>query len=131
MEVLYSLDLTSERGLDLVLLANKLKRDSVQRVTTRAEAKKAALVESEEALVVSEEQPSARPIEAVLSSNVASSSAGSSSVASSQKSDPQSIESVGSSSKGSELMSLDVCRGKGDLAVILSLVLVKQLLVVR
>ena len=140
MEVLYSLDLTSERGVDLVLLANKLKRASVQRVTTRAEAKKAALVESEEALVV---QPSARPIGAVLSSNVASSSAGSSKVTSSQKSKPieavvssnvasskagsskmassqtsgpQSIETVGSSSKGSELVSLDVCRGKGDLA---------------
>ena len=47
---------------------------------------------------------------------MASSSAGSSKVASSQKSGPQSIETVGSSSKGSELMSLDVCRGKGDLA---------------
>ena len=87
VEVLYSLDLTSERGVDLVLLANKLKREDVLRVTTRSEAKKAALVEQEDALVISKEKPIARPIEAVVSSSVAS-----------------------------DLMSLDVCRGESDLA---------------
>ena len=87
VEVLYSLDLTSERGVNLVLLANKLKGENVLRVTTRSEVKKAALVEQEDALVVSQEKPIARPIEAVVGSSVAS-----------------------------ELMSLDVGRGESDLA---------------
>ena len=70
VEVLYSLDLTSERGVDLVLLANKLKRENVLRVTTRAEAKEAALLEKKEAQVVSEEKPVARPIEAAVVDSV-------------------------------------------------------------
>ena len=88
VEVLYSLDLTSERGVDLVLLANKLKRENVLRVTTRSEAKKAALVEKQEALVVSQEKPVARPIEAAVVDSVVC-----------------------------DLMSLDECRGESDLAV--------------
>ena len=87
VEVLYSLDLTSERGVDLVLLANKLKRENVLRVTTRSEAKKAALVEKQEALVVSQEKPVARPIEAAVVDSVVC-----------------------------DLMSLDECRGESDLA---------------
>ena len=86
-EVLYSLDLTSDRGVDLVKLANSLKGRDILRVTTRAEAKKAALVVEQEALVVSQEKPVARPIEAAAVDCVVS-----------------------------ELMSLDECRGEGDLA---------------
>ena len=42
-EVLYGLDLTSERGLDLVLMANRLEQaKGVMRVTTRSEAKEAS-----------------------------------------------------------------------------------------
>ena len=38
-EVLYSLNLKSQRGLELVLLANKPEQREVLRVTTRAQAK--------------------------------------------------------------------------------------------
>ena len=66
VEVLYSLDLTSERGVALVLLANQLKGVNVLRVVTRAEAKGAALLEKKKAQVISEEKPVARPIEAAV-----------------------------------------------------------------
>ena len=56
-EVLYGLDLKSERGLDLVLMANRLEQAKVMRVTTRSETKKDSLREKEEAKVVAEEQP--------------------------------------------------------------------------
>ena len=61
-EVLYGLDLKSERGLDLVLMANRLEQDKleqakVMRVTTRSVAKSDSLREKEEAKVVAEEQP--------------------------------------------------------------------------
>ena len=38
-EVLYSLNFKSQRGLKLVLLANKLEQREMLRVTTRAQAK--------------------------------------------------------------------------------------------
>ena len=69
-EVLYGLDLTSERGLDLVLMANRLEQaKGIRRVTTRSEAKEASQREEEEAKVVSVEQPSVKPIEAELMSS--------------------------------------------------------------
>ena len=69
-EVLYGLDLTSERGLDLVLMANRLEQTKgVLRVTTRSEAKEASQREEEEAKVVSVEQPSVKPIEAEVMSS--------------------------------------------------------------
>ena len=69
-EVLYGLDLTSERGLDLVLMANRLEQaKGIMRVTTRSEAKEASQREEEEAKVVSVEQPSVKPIEAEVMSS--------------------------------------------------------------
>ena len=68
-EVLYGLDLKSERGLDLVLMANRLEQARVRRVTTRSEAKETSQREDEEAKVVSEEQPSVKPVEVDLMSS--------------------------------------------------------------
>ena len=61
-EVLYSLDLQSQRGLELVLIANKIHQKEVLRVTTRAQAKEKLQIEEEEAIVVAEEGPSIKPI---------------------------------------------------------------------
>ena len=61
-EVLYGLDLMSTRGLELVLMAHRLKPVDVLRVTTRSEAKEASQREEEEANVVAEEQPIVRPV---------------------------------------------------------------------
>ena len=61
-EVLYSLDLQSQRGLKLVLIANKIDQKEVLRVTTRAQAKEKLQIEEEEAIVVAEERPSIKPI---------------------------------------------------------------------
>ena len=68
-EVLYGLDLKSERGLDLVLMANRLEQARVRRLTTRSEAKETSQREEEEAKVVSEEQPSVKPVEVDLMSS--------------------------------------------------------------
>ena len=68
-EVLYGLNLKSERGLDLVLMANRLEQARVRRVTTRSEAKETSQREDEEAKVVSEEQPSVKPVEVDLMSS--------------------------------------------------------------
>ena len=61
-EVLYGLDLTSERGLDLVLMANQLEQSLVKRVVTRSEARKESSEGRETAKVVAKEQPVARPV---------------------------------------------------------------------
>ena len=59
-EVLYGLDLKSERGLDLVLMANRLGQSAVMRVTTRSEARQESLEEKENAKVVAKEKPVVR-----------------------------------------------------------------------
>ena len=51
-EVLYGLDLKSERGLDLVLMVNRLEQARVRRVTTRSEAEETSKREEEDAQVV-------------------------------------------------------------------------------
>ena len=56
-EVLYGLDLKSARGLDLVILANRLGQAGVNRVTTRAEGRQRTVDESETADVVDREKP--------------------------------------------------------------------------
>ena len=56
-EVLYGLDLKSERGLDLVLMANRLGQPDVLRVTTRSEAKQETSDKEENAKVVAKEKP--------------------------------------------------------------------------
>ena len=59
-EVLYGLNLKSARGLDLVILANRLGQAGVNRVTTRAEGKRQAAEESEAAEIVAREKPKVR-----------------------------------------------------------------------
>ena len=59
-EVLYGLDLTSERGLDLVLMANRLEQSLVRRVVTRSEARQESLEEKENAKTVAKEKPKAK-----------------------------------------------------------------------
>ena len=61
-EVLYSLNLKSQRGLELVLLANKLEQKDVLRVTTRAQAKEDSQSERADAKVVAEEDPNVKPL---------------------------------------------------------------------
>ena len=56
-EVLYGLKLRSPRGLDLVILANRIGEAEVKRVTTRAEAKQEASREKETAETVASEKP--------------------------------------------------------------------------
>ena len=56
-EVLYGIDLRSERGLQLVLMANEKKDEEVLRVTTRAKAKEREAEEKENERVVAIEQP--------------------------------------------------------------------------
>ena len=61
-EVLYGLKLRSPRGLDLVILANRLDEAEVKRVTTRAEAKQQASEERETARVVGVERPNVKAV---------------------------------------------------------------------
>ena len=56
-EVLYGLDLKSERGLDLVIRANKLGQAGVLRVTTRSEGRQETSTREENAEVVAREEP--------------------------------------------------------------------------
>ena len=56
-EVLYGLDLKSTRGLDLVILANKMSQSGVLRVTTRARSKQEAQEEKQAAEEVAYEKP--------------------------------------------------------------------------
>ena len=58
-EVLYS---KSQRGLELVLLANKLEQREVVRVTTRAQAKENCQREKEEAKEIAVEMPTITPV---------------------------------------------------------------------
>ena len=61
-EVLYSLNLQSQRGLELVLIANRVEQKEVLRVTTRAQSKKEVKEQEEEAVAVAEEVPSVNPL---------------------------------------------------------------------
>ena len=61
-EVLYGLKLRSPRGLDLVILANRLGEVEVRRVTTRAEAKRETSEEEENARVVEVEKPKVKTV---------------------------------------------------------------------
>ena len=54
-EVLYSLDLQSQRGLELVLVANKVDQKEVLSVTTRSQAKQEVKEQEEEAVTIAEE----------------------------------------------------------------------------
>ena len=61
-EVLYGLDLKTERGLQLVLIANKRGQPEVLRVTTRSEAGKEAAEKAEEERVVAVEKPKVKSV---------------------------------------------------------------------
>ena len=61
-EVLYSLDLQSDRGLKLVLLVNKIDQTEVLRVTTRAQTQKQIQEEEEEVVAAAQEEPRAKPL---------------------------------------------------------------------
>ena len=61
-EVLLSLDLKSERGLQLVLLANGVEQVDVARVTTRAQAKANSQEEKEEEVSIAECRPNVKPL---------------------------------------------------------------------
>ena len=63
-EILYGLNLKSPRGLDLVILANKLSQAEVLRVTTRSEGRQEALEESKTADVVDREKPKIKAVDA-------------------------------------------------------------------
>ena len=63
-EVLYGLDLKSARGLDVVILANKLSQAGVNRVTTRSMGRQEALEEKETAELVASEEPKVRTVDA-------------------------------------------------------------------
>ena len=60
--MLYSLNLKSQRGLELVLLANKLEQKEVLKVTTRAQAKETSKAEEEEARQTALENPITTPL---------------------------------------------------------------------
>ena len=61
-EVLYSLDLLSVRGLELVLLVNKVERADVLRVTTRTQAQNEKKELEEEETAAARERPRAKPL---------------------------------------------------------------------
>ena len=61
-EVIYSLKLTSERGLRLVMQANGLQCNDVKRVITRAQARVNSKVEQKEAVIIVAECPVVTPI---------------------------------------------------------------------
>ena len=61
-EVLFSLDLRSPRGLDLVILVNKLGQGGVLRVTTRSESRQETLDKEENAKVVAQERPKVKSL---------------------------------------------------------------------
>ena len=61
-EVLYSLDLQSQRGLELVLIANRVDQKEVLRVTTRAQAREDEKEQEEEAIAAAVEEPRAKPL---------------------------------------------------------------------
>ena len=61
-EVLYSLDLRSQRGLDLVVLMNKVDPKTVLRVTTRAQSKADRQEEEKEMAEIARDRPKAKPL---------------------------------------------------------------------
>ena len=61
-EVLYSLDLKSARGLDLVILVNRLGQSGINRVTTRAMGRQEAQEAKETAEVVDWEKPQVKAV---------------------------------------------------------------------
>ena len=61
-EVLYSLNLQSKRGLELVLLVNKVNQKDVLRVTTHAQVREEGQKQKEEALAAALEVPRAKPL---------------------------------------------------------------------
>ena len=65
-EVLYSLDLQSERGLNLVLMVNKVDQAEVKRVTTRAQSKADKQEEKENAMAAAKENPSAKSLTTIV-----------------------------------------------------------------
>ena len=65
-EVLYSLDLQSERGLKLVLMVNEVEPKEVLRVTTRAQAKSEREEQAEEALILEQEVPKPVSVESTV-----------------------------------------------------------------
>ena len=64
-EVLYGLDLESERGLDLVLLVNKARQPNVLRVTTRAQAETERQIQQKEAWEEAVEKPEAKALDSL------------------------------------------------------------------
>ena len=65
-EVLYTLDLQSQRGLELVLIANKVDQKEVLRVTTRAQTQQEVREQEEEAVAAVVEQPNVTPLPRVV-----------------------------------------------------------------
>ena len=65
-EVLYGLDLNSERGLDLVLLVNKARQPTVLRVTTRAQADADQQTQQREASEIAVEMPKAKALDSLV-----------------------------------------------------------------
>ena len=61
-EVLYSLDLKSARGLDLVILVNRLGQSGINRVTTRAMGRQEAKEAKETAEVVDREKTQVKAV---------------------------------------------------------------------
>ena len=61
-EVLYSLDLQSKRGLELVRLLNKVDQCEVNRVTTRAQAQKGEKEKRENDMVIAKGKPKVVPL---------------------------------------------------------------------
>ena len=61
-EVLCRLDIKSERGLKLVMLANEIEMKDVARVTTRAEARAARQQEEEDVAAIAIDQPRVRTL---------------------------------------------------------------------
>ena len=64
--MLYSLDLQSKRGLELVLLVNKVDQREVMRVTTRAQAQSERQEEEEEVAAAAQERPRAKPLTSIV-----------------------------------------------------------------
>ena len=65
-EVLYSLDLHSKRGLDLVLLVNKVESTEVLRVTTRAQSEDGRQKQERDAREIAKECPEAKTVDSIV-----------------------------------------------------------------
>ena len=61
-EVLYSLDLKSKRGLELVLLVNNVEQKDVLRMMTRAQSKSDKQGQEEEVAEIARDKPKAKPL---------------------------------------------------------------------